>query len=118
MRSPLTGIPALAPAPPPPKPKPAAAPGGDLASLKALLAQAEAAKSADADPEPTAAASSVGGLAGLLKGLGGEPEEEAAPEADSSAFATPAFLSAAAAPAPEPTQISDESTSLNDSLIA
>lgn len=71
--------------------------------MKALLAQAEAAKSADAEPEPEPAAASVGGLAGLLKGLGGEPEEEAANIVDASQFQTPAFLSAAAAPAPEPT---------------
>lgn len=54
----------------------------DLNSLKALLAQAEAAKS-EAEPEPEPAASSIGGLANLLKGLGGEPEE-AATEVDTS----------------------------------
>jgi len=109
MRSSLPAALLAPPAEAAPAPAPRAA-APDLNSLKALLAQAQA-KQAPPEPEPEAedplaallgggggGGGGLGGLAGLLGSLGGGGEE------DSSAYQTPSFLSAPAAPAPEPVE--------------
>lgn len=114
MKSTLPPLPVAKPAPPPPPPPKQP----DLNSLKALLAQAEA-QSAPPEPEPeveedplaallgggstSKSSSSLGGLAGLLSGLGGEPEEDTS----TNQFQTPSFLAAAVTPPPSAPAIDD-----------
>ena len=117
-------MPAVVAPPPPPPPPMAAAP--DLNSLKALLAQAQASQAPPPEPEPevedplagllgAAGGGGLGGLGALLGGLGGGGAE---PEPDTSAYAVPSFLAAAAQPAPVAAPVVEDSGGIDSELLS